>query len=84
MKDRKKVYNLIYNFKTKHKEGFVKDEIEVLLQEFPNINLDKFYDALRGITVIKVKTEMIFFRDDIEKALNCSLENRNLKSWEWD
>ena len=74
----------VYNFKTKNKEGFVQSEIDMLLKDYPDINLDKFNSALRGITCMMVDNETVIYHSDIEKALRCGIENRNLRSWEWD
>ena len=73
-----------YNFKTKNKEGFVKSEIDTLLKDYPNINMDKFNSALMGNTCMMVDNEIVMYHRDIEKALRCGIENRNLRSWEWD
>ena len=74
----------IYNFKTKNKEGFVQSEIDMLLKDYPDINLDKLNSALRGITCMMVDNETVIYHCDIEKALCCGIENRNLRTWEWD
>mgnify|MGYP001549494929 FL=1 len=74
----------IYNFKTKNKEGFVQSEIDMLLKDYPDINLDKLNSALRGITCMMVDNETVIYHCDIEKALRCGIENRNLRTWEWD
>lgn len=73
----------VYNFKTKNKEGFTKEEMDTLLKEFPNINMDRFYDAL-STTCMVIDGEIITYHCDVEMALRCGLENRNLRSWEWD
>ena len=78
--DRQKVYN----FKTKNKEGFVQSEIDTLLKEYPDINMDKFNSALMGITCMIINDETVIYHCDIDKALRCGIENRNLRSWEWD
>lgn len=74
----------VYNFKTKNKEGFVQSEIDTLLKEYPNINMDKFNSALMGNTCMMVDNEIVMYHSDIEKALRCGIENRNLRSYEWD
>ena len=74
----------VYNFKTKNKEGFVKGEIDMLLKDYPDINMNKFNSALRGITCMMVDNETVIYHCDIEKALRCGIENRNLRTWEWD
>ena len=74
----------VYNFKTKNKEGFVQSEIDMLLKDYPDINMNKFNSALRGITCMMVDNETVIYHCDIEKALRCGIENRNLRTWEWD
>ena len=46
--------------------------------------MDKFYDALMGIICMVKNNEIITYHCDIEKALRCGIENRNLNIWEWD
>jgi len=74
----------IYNFKTKHEEGFIQSEIDVLLKGYPDIDMDKFHNALMGITCMIRDEETIIYHCDIEKALYCGIEGRDLYSWEWD
>lgn len=74
----------VYGFKTKNKEGFIKSEIEFLLKDYPNINMDKFNNALIGITCMCINDEIVIYHCDIEKALHCGIENRNLTPEEWD
>ena len=74
----------VYNFKTKNKEGFVQSEIDTLLKGYPSINIDKFNSALRGVTCEIINDETVIYHCDIYKALCCGIENRNLRSWEWD
>ena len=76
----------VYNYKTESKYGFSPNEIKELLKDYPNIKMDKFDDALMGVTcMMNEKThESIIYHCDIYKALLCGLENRNLKLEEWD
>lgn len=74
----------VINFPTKNKEGFVQREIDLLLKDYPDINMDKFNNALMGITCMVVDGEIVVYHCDIEKALVCGIENRGLYSWEWD
>lgn len=74
----------VYNFKTKNKEGFVQSEIDALLKDYPEINTDKFNSALMGVTCMRINDETVIYHCDIEKALRCGIENRNLRIWEWD
>ena len=76
--------NKVYNFPTKHKEGFVQDEIDILLKDYPDINMNKFHNALMGITCMLINDEIVTYHCDIEKALRCGIDNRDLRIWAWD
>lgn len=81
----KKLYDLVYNYPTKYKEGFIDDEQKELLKQFPNINMDKYYDALTGITCMRDDDgKFIIYHCDILTALRCGIENRNMTVTEWD
>ena len=74
----------VYNFKTKNKQGFIQSEIDTLLKDYPGINMDKFNNAVMGVTCMVINGEITTYHCDIEKALRCGIENRKLRSWEWD
>lgn len=74
----------VYSFKTKYKEGFVKSEIEELLKDYPDVNKEKFDDALAGITCMVKDENIVIYHCDIETALKCGVENRDIGSHEWD
>lgn len=74
----------VHNFDTKNKEGFVQSEIDELLKDYPDINMDKFNDALMGITCMRIDDEMVIYHVDILLALKCGIEDRNPTSTEWD
>ncbi len=80
------VYNkeIVYNFKTKYKEGFTASDIDKLLVDYPELNKDKFDNALCGITCDMRDEELVIYHCDIHKAMLCGLENRDLKWHEWD
>ena len=74
----------VRKFKTKHKEGFTNDEINTLLGDFPDLDLQRFNNALKGITGIIINGEMIVYHCDIKLALHRGVEKRNPRSEEWD
>ena len=74
----------VRRFKTKYKEGFTRDEINTLLGDFPDFDLQKFNNALSGVTGIIIDGEALTYHCDIELALHCGVEKRNPRSWEWD
>ena len=76
--------NKVDSFKTKHKEGFTLDEYEKLISHFSLRQRERFYDALNGCTGLLLKGVPIIYHGDVEKAYRCAVENRELKSWEWD
>lgn len=78
------IHDLVYNFRTKYNEGFVQEEIVKIFKMFKNINEDKFNNALFGITAMDIDGETVIYHCDIELALCCAIENRNLKDSEFD
>lgn len=74
----------IYKYPTKSEYGFTDKEIKELLTLFPNINMEKFNDALMGNTCMIIDNEIITYHCDIDKAIRCGVENRNLTQAEWD
>jgi hypothetical protein len=74
----------VYNYPTKHKEGFLQSEIEELLKEYPNIDMEKFNSSLWGNTCMIKDDEMVQYHCDIEMALLCGIEKRDLRNYEWD
>lgn len=78
------IHKMVYEFKTKYEEGFIDSEIKKILKKFPNINMDKFDSALRGITCMMKGGKMVIYHCDIEKAIRCGVENRDLYYHEWD
>lgn len=74
----------VYNYKTKHEQGFVDSEIKELLKLYPDINMDKFDDALTGITCMVIDNEVVVYHSDILTALRCGVENREMRPSEFD
>ena len=82
--DAKELKNLVFNYKTAHKRGFMDSEITELLKKFPNINMVKFNEALNGVTIMIINGVPITYHTDILKAIKCGIQDRNLKPYEWD
>lgn len=75
----------IFNkFETNSKYGFTNSEIEELLKKFPEINMDKFNDAMFGNTCMVIDGETIKYHHDVRSALYCGIENRDQRIDEWD
>lgn len=78
------IHEKVYNFPTKYKEGFVQSEVELLLKDYPDIDIEKFNSALMRNSCKVKDNEVIQYHHDIEKALICGIEKRNLSFYEWD
>ena len=74
----------VNSYKTKHKQGFTRDEYMKLLENYPGINMERFWDALNGITCTSIDDETVVFHCDIELAIRCGIEDRTPTISEWD
>jgi hypothetical protein len=75
----------VYGYPTKNEAGFIQREINELLKEYPYVAMDKFNDALVGITgMVDKNGNFITYHCDILTALRCGLEDRYIKITEWD
>lgn len=81
---RKLIFDLVYNYPTKHQVGFTNSEIEDILKKFPNINREYYEKAMYGITCSMIDDEMVIFHCDVENALICGLEKTDLGGVKWD
>ena len=76
---------LVYDYPTKHKAGFIQTEIEDLLSKFENLNMDKWDSAMMGNTcMMDANDGIISYHCDVLGALRCAIENRDLTLPEWD
>ena len=74
----------VNSYKTKYKEGFTREEYMKLLENYPGINMERFSDALNGITARIMYGEIVVFPHDIELAIRCGMEDRMPTTMEWD
>jgi len=74
----------VNSYKTKHKQGFTREEYMKLLENYSDINMERFWDALNGITCMNIDGETVIFHRDIFLAIVCGVEDRLPSSWEWD
>lgn len=75
---------LVYSYPTKYDIGFTDEEQQLLLKKFPNINMDKYNNAMMGNTCQMRGNKIISYHQDVYHALLCGLENRDLTIAEWD
>ena len=81
---KKSVFDIVYNYPTKYREGFTKSEIEEVLKNFPNLNREFYNNALFGTTCMMIDNEMITYHCDIENAIICGLKGTNIGGIKWD
>lgn len=84
MKLENNLYKLVYEYNTKYKEGFMPNEIQELLDLFPDINMKYYNDAMMGNTCTMHEGKFCMYHCDVYKALQVGLEERDLKVGEWD
>jgi len=80
----KEIYDKVYNYKTKYPQGFIASEEAELLKDYPDIDMEKYNDAMMGNTCMVIDGQTIIYHCDIEKALLCGIEKRGLYFYEWD
>lgn len=78
------LYDTVYNYPTKNPEGFTGDEINKLLHDFPELNRERFDNAMIGNTCMVIDGKAVIYHCDVLTALRCGLENRDIKFSEWD
>ena len=65
---------LINNYQSKHKEGFITEEIDhIINHNFPNIDVSKFDDELVGSAIEVKDGDWINIKSDVLKALKISI-----------
>ena len=83
-KNSDRISNSVREFQTKNSSGFTVEEIRSLLEKFTSVDMEKFDRALFGITCRSINGETVIYPWDVEKALRCGLEKRDLREAEWD
>ena len=81
----KELSDLVYNYPTKQKAGFIASEEKDLLSKFSDINMGKYNEAMTGNTCMLDENDgVITYHCDILKALRCGIENREIMWFEFD
>lgn len=74
----------VNTYPVKSKWGFNPDELKEIISEFPDINMDKFNNAMMGNTCMMEEGQIITYPCDVVTALRCGIENRDINLSEWD
>lgn len=75
---------LVYGWKTKYKEGFMPNELEKIVDMFPQLHMNKYNSAMLGNTCTMHEGNFCIYHCDVLHALRCGLEDRDLTFAEWD
>ena len=73
-----------YDYPTRYREGFTLPEILSMLRDNPELNNDYFHAALMGVTGLIIDGNMVIYHCDVETAIRCAREARNIRFSEWD
>lgn len=74
----------VYNYKTKYLYGFTQSELKQILEEYPDINMDKVENTLMRNTGRVIDDNFITYHCDVLTALRCDIENRDQYGYEFD
>ena len=87
-KNKDNLKDLVYNYKTISEWGFMQEEIQKLIDKFPNFNIDKYNDAMMGNTCMMInykgKDTIVNYHCDVLTGLRCGVENREQFGYEFD
>jgi len=73
----------IYNYPTKHEEGFTTNEMLKLIYEL-HLGKDRFFDKLGVNTCMIIDGDWITYHCDVLLAARLCIENREMRWYEWD
>lgn len=79
----KELEDKVYNYPTKHEEGFMREEMQALVNEM-NLNLASFYEKLGVNTGLMKGKDSITYHTDVLKGIVCVLENHEQNIFEFD
>jgi hypothetical protein len=75
--------DVIYNYETKHKQGYTPQEIKSFLEKY-SIDEDAFYKNLGVNTCMITDGDVITYHCDILKGVLMTIEERGQMPWEFD
>ena len=82
------IEELLNNYKTKYDVGFIKSEIDDILnlvkEKYTNFSDIKFKNAMEGVRTVQViDGNVITYKSDLLLWLKCGIENRDIKLFEF-
>lgn len=79
----KNAEQIVLNYKTKHKQGFVRTEMMDFIKKY-GFDETKFCNALGVCTGMVIKGDFITYHSDIITAVMCLLQKRGIRLHEFD
>ena len=84
-KEYSELKDLVNNYPTKHREGFITSEIKQIFKHYyPQFTLKQFGEKLGVHTGMLKDGDSITYHCDVLTALSCLIEARNISVGEWD
>lgn len=74
---------MIDAFPKKHKHGFLRVEIESMLDRY-SLDKKKVYTEIGVNTCMMIDGESVTFDNDVELGIRCVLRGRSKSAFEWD
>lgn len=78
------LHDKVYNFPTKHKEGFTDKDLDKLLLNYPSIKKEDVSKAIGVVTGMFKDGESVIYHTDIYYALREVLFNKKPNIFEFD
>lgn len=83
MENKPNAKKIVESFGTVHRQGFTRKELTSLIDHY-NIDENSFYEHLTGCTGMIIDGDFVTYHCDVETALRCCFERRDMKPWEFD
>jgi len=80
----KELHDYIYKFPTKYDVGFLPEELQEVIDKFPQMDMKKWDDAMMGNTCQMREGKLVIYHCDVLVAVRCGLEKRDQTLMEWD
>jgi hypothetical protein len=65
----------VHDFKTCYSHGFVRSELDMLLSEYPELDIKKFNKILNANMVLIIQGDLVHLHDDVENAIISCLDH---------
>jgi hypothetical protein len=73
----------IYEYPTKHKEGFTDSELLKIIYDL-HLGKGRFFDKLGVNTCMVIEEEIVLYHEDVLRTIRLIWERRDMYHYEWD